>query len=77
MASKHYWQVTEEDYARATAEAAQNPAQQAHVSCRKDSQTERTAHEKTPVWPGFATGCDLVHNRTVGDTGFEPVTSAM
>ena len=51
VASKHYWQVTPEDFERAirgSSKAAHNPAQYLHVSARTDSQSQSTSHEKTP-----------------------------
>ena len=70
VAAKHYLQVTEEHFA----EAAQNPAQQAHAEGGTGSQEEKPINEKTPVLQGLAGGCDLVHNRIVGDEGLEPPT---
>jgi len=80
VASKHYWQVTDHDFARATdgsAPAAQKAAQQAHAATCKESQPERTGHEKTPELPGFASFCEIMQNRGMGDTGLEPVTPSL
>ena len=40
IANKHYWQVTDDDFARAVGKtkAAQNPAQQVHAGPRRGSQ---------------------------------------
>jgi hypothetical protein len=45
VAAKHYLQVTEEHFA----EAAQNPAQQAHAEGGTGSQEEKPINEKAPV----------------------------
>jgi len=73
VAAKHYLQVTDEHYAS----AAQNPAQQAHAEGSLGSQEESPAQKKPPVLPGVASDCDYLRHRQVGDTGFEPVTSAV
>ncbi len=62
VAQKHYWQVTEADFNRASrggaksgALAAQNPAQQAHALNRTDSHEEgATPYEQD----AFAISCD-------------------
>ena len=62
VAMRHYLMTTDEHFDAAvkdTAKAAQNPAQQAHVVTRNESQTRNAAHEKTPVLQGFASGCDF------------------
>ena len=73
VAAKHYLQVTDEHYAS----AAQNPAQQAHAEGNVDSQEESLAQKKPPVLPRVASDYDYLRYRQVGDTGFEPVTSAV
>ena len=73
VAAKHYLQVTDEHYVS----AAQNPAQQAHAEGSLGSQEESPAQKKPPVLPGVASDCDYLRHRQVGDTGFEPVTSAV
>ncbi len=83
IASKHYWQITDADFEKATLEkppercAAQKAAQQAHVLARKDSQAKTPAHEKAPELQGFASECDTLQPGGVGDTGLEPVTSTV
>ena len=80
VANKHYWQVTDEDFERAiqgSSKAVQNPAQHLHVSARTDSQGTSPADEKTPLLPVHAPQCESLQGRGVGDTGFEPVTSAV
>ena len=73
IAAKHYLQVTDEHFHAAT-KVAQNAAQQVHAEGRTDSQTEKPAHKKTPVLPGNANSCDLVHTCTVPPEGLEPST---
>ncbi len=61
VASKHYWQVTDADFARATAPSApvaQKAAQQAHANDRNVPQTEQPARIKTPSMQDFATEWD-------------------
>ena len=65
IASKHYLQVTEDHFAK----AVQNPAQQPAVLPRTGSQATLLAHEKTPVLQGFAAGCEVVHTGRVEDRG--------
>ena len=60
-----------------TAKAAQNAAQQVRVLGGMESQTEVTAHEKTPVLPGFAAYCGSTRQAKVAGTGFEPATSRL
>ena len=73
VAEKHYLGVREEDFRRAveaTAEAVQNPVQQAHATGRKTMQPP----SENPV---FAGECNAVHNCTnvqVRLAGFEPAT---
>ena len=73
VAAKHYLQVTDEHYDS----AAHNPAQQAHAEGGNTSQVDSPAQNKTPVLPGSAAGCDSMQPGGVGDTGLEPVTSAV
>ncbi len=80
VASKHYWQVTDDDFARAaggSAPAAQKAAQQAHAGSCNESQPARSEHKKTPEMPGFAASCEITQNGGVGDTGLEPVTPSL
>ena len=55
----------------------QNPAQSVHVESRFDSQPATTSHEQTSFFPEFTALCEIVHKRTVGDTGLEPVTPSL
>jgi len=54
IAQKHYWQVTNDDFTK----AAQNPAQQAHVTPCKEPQAENTANVEAPILLGDVTICD-------------------
>ena len=74
VAQKHYLQVTDEHFERATksgaesgAQVAQNAAQHAHAADRTDSQ-ERCDDRPNPlnpndVTPTDAAGCDVVLNK--------------
>ncbi len=75
VARKHYLQVTDEHFERAVRgdeQAAQNAAQSAHAMHRTEPQRKTAAHEKTPVLPGLATTCDVVHICSVPPRGVEP-----
>ena len=85
IANKHYWQVTEADFERATGEnvitddteAAQNAAQSVHADGRKTLQEEKGKVEKRLEVQVAATPSDPLRHLEMGDTGFEPVTSAV
>jgi len=80
VANKHYWQVTDDDFTkaiRAGAQAAQNPAQQAHAHGSNESHVERPARKKTPDLLGSAALCETLQSRGVGDEGLEPPTSTV
>ncbi len=92
VANKHYWQVTDADFERATsqpagsndtgcehpkAEAAQNAAQSVHESGRMALHGENAESKKPLKMQGSATWCEPLQNVGMGDTGFEPVTSAV
>lgn len=84
VAMRHYLMTTDEHFdaavkgnSDATQKAAQKAAQQAHAVTRSESQMVMTAHEKTPVLPGFASGCNSMLPPEVAGTGFEPVTSRL
>ena len=76
VAAKHYLQVTNEHFERA-AGAAQNPAQYLHVSDGKERKLDKSENEKAPDLQGLTSSYDSSVNYLVGDTGFEPVTSAV
>ncbi len=84
VAAKHYWQVTDADFAKAmkgeesTEEKALHKAlQSVHVESRFDSQPATTSHEQTPVLPELASSREIVRMCSVGDTGLEPVTPSL
>jgi integrase len=56
VAAKHYLQVTDAHFA----EAAQNPAQQAHAGGGTESQDTQSTNTKTPDTREDASECDLV-----------------
>lgn len=69
VAMKHYLQTTEEHFQK----AAQNPTQTAHESgCQTVTEKQQTPQMSEPDNAG-----QLLNMLPVGDTGFEPVTSAV
>ena len=77
IANKHYWQVTDDDFARAVGKtkAAQNPAQQVHAEPRRGSQVTGSAYKKTTALQGSASSRETLQTSRVGDRGLEPLTS--
>jgi integrase len=72
VAMRHYLMTTNEHFdaaVRGQPEAAQKAAQQTHAERRTEPQSVGTAHEKTPVFPGFASGCDSTLPPEVAGTG--------
>jgi len=80
IASKHYLQVTEDHFARAVGQGApkegQKERQEPAVLPRKGSQATLSSHKKTPVFQGFAAGCEVVQSGRVEDRGLEPQASS-
>ena len=81
VAAKHYWQVTDSDFEKATngqksteEKAAQNPAQQPHAESRFDSHPATVSHEQTLVLREFASACDTLPMGGLGEEGLEPPT---
>jgi hypothetical protein len=72
VARRHYLQVTEEHFARAS--AAQNPAQQAPAGTGTQRQTVAAESQKAPVLPELSIACRSVPGEGVTPTGFEPVS---
>ncbi|MCE9607586.1 MAG: site-specific integrase [Planctomycetia bacterium] len=75
VARKHYLQVTDDHFAKASGQAVkpvQNTVQQSAETTRIEPQPAKSAHEKTPGFPGFSASCDLVHECIVPLRGFEP-----
>lgn len=82
IANKHYWQVTDSDFAKAIGEdsnsdAAQKAAQRAHAESGHDSHSSVPRNEETPVLLGSASSSEFQQNRGMGDEGFEPPTSTV
>lgn len=84
IAQKHYWQVTDDDFAKATADddageekVAQNAAQHAHAKHRKESQLESRPNANTPILLVDAMNCDSLLVRGIGPEGLEPTTKGL
>jgi integrase len=76
VATKHYLQVTDEHFER----AVQNPVQHPPVSDSTGSQDEDSPQDESAFLGserGDAGECDFGHSEELGDTGLEPVTSAL
>ena len=78
VAMRHYLMTTDEHFNAAvkgngqTAETAKpKAAQQAHVMVSGEPQSDMSAHEKTPVLPGFASSCDFSQLPGMAGAGFE------
>ena len=76
IANKHYWQVTDDNFAKAIG-AARNPAQQALETNRFASQAGKAANPELAVLPGFANDCDLLQMKRMGGEGLEPPTPSV
>ena len=79
IANKHYWQVTDDDFARAVGKtkAAQNPAQQVHAGPRRGSQVTGSAYKETTALQGSASSRETSQTSRVGPAGFEPTTKGL
>ena len=85
MAQKHYWQVTDADFEKATKcvesleeKAAQNAAQSVHARSRFDTQASSgVSHEEPPVLQEFASSCDTPLVSDIGPVGLEPTTKGL
>lgn len=84
IASKHYWQVTDDDFTKATKgplTTALNPTRaaspQVHAEVRSDAQPTGSAQEKPLNLRSSALDGELMQFRGVGDTGLEPVTPSL
>ncbi len=76
MADKHYLQVTESHFSRATADnskALQNPVQQSAVGGCNEPQGQTKGLPETPILQLFANDCDWLQLSKVAETGLEPV----
>ncbi len=76
VAMRHYFMTTDEHF-EAAVKGTPEAAQQAHAGRRTEPQAVGIAHEKTPVLPGFAGGCDSTLPPEMAGTGFEPATSRL
>ncbi len=83
VALEHYAQVTAEHFQlalqtisepKAIVKAVQNPVQLSAETARIDSKCEKSAQQKTPVFPGFSLSFDTLQVKGMGGTGLEPVT---
>ena len=81
VAVRHYRMTTDahfeaaiKGHAGASGEVTKKAAQQAHAMERTEPQTANAAHEKTPVLPGLATSCGVLHKCSMEDRGLEPLT---
>ena len=82
VAREHYLNlmVTQEDLERATArepKATQNATQHTAATGGTGSQLKVLEREEPLDLPSDTRRCDSVQHQLVGDTGFEPVTSAV
>jgi len=80
VANKHYWQVTDNDFAEAVGtdpKVAQKTAQRMHAESRCDSHVTKSENKKAPVVLGSAICGETQQNRGMGGTGLEPVTSTV
>ena len=84
VAAKHYWQVTDADFEKATKgegsteeKSLHKALQSVHAESRFDSQPATVSHEQTPVLPELASSREIVRMCSVGDTGLEPVTPSL
>ena len=80
VASNHYWQVTDADFAKAIvggAQAAQNPAQSVHATSRTEPHAPKQAHDKALVLPVSASPCDTSQNQGAPQAGIEPATPGL
>ena len=75
IAMKHYCQVTDEHFRRAT-EAAQNPAQSAHVSGGKWLEPALARNEESPELPGLPIAYVALRTPQADGTGFEPAVDS-
>ncbi len=79
IAAKHYLQVTEEHFERATVanSALQNPVQSMLARGRAQSKAASTNPTSRGRERQFATHCDVGENPRLGGTGLEPTTSSV
>ena len=76
VAKKHYLQITEEHFARAS-KAVQNPVQQGAKSAHKASQKRNASPAQDGALQDVVTQWESVNNCLVGPPGFEPGTKGL
>lgn len=76
IADKHYWRVTDDDFAAALGSAAESAAAPSR-NASHSSTAENVRSQNTSDIPGDAAKCDIVQIRIVGDTRLELVTSTV
>ncbi len=78
VAMGHYLQVTDADWARATAsvEAAANPATHTHQSAPTVAEPKTTNPHNSCEFVGVGVPCDSVESGPMGRAGLEPATPA-
>jgi len=59
------------------ASAAQNPAQQPHVTASNDLQAENGVEMQVVISQSLAADCENLREVKVGDEGLEPPTSSL
>ena len=79
LAEAHYWMVTADDVSKAAEwrSGGAHVVQQGAETGGNASQTDLSAHEKTPVFPGSATDCEELQPVLMGDEGLEPPTPSV
>ncbi len=77
VARKHYMQVTDEHFERASGEAARETARKAHVVNRKPTHDDDTTNDDNQLLLAFASDCGTLHNPKLGAAGFEPATEGL
>ncbi len=75
IAAKHYLQVTDEHWSRATAgQALQNPVQHTAAESRNESQGETEVESEVQSVQSFADECSSMHAQPIPPAGLEPAT---
>ena len=84
VAAKHYWQVTDADFEKATKgegsteeKSLHKALQSVHAESRVVSQPATTSHEQTPGLREGTSSREILRMCSVGDTGLEPVTPSL
>lgn len=73
VANKHYWQVTDDDFAKAAEGGAESDAASAFRGLQRVARDRLSARKKPRFCITSALHGDKVQNGVVGDTGLEPV----